>query len=326
MKKVVWALIDSRKGSAGQIRGVVQQLDAAKFAVIEKNIEYTALSALPNFLRGASLLGLASSSVPEINRDFPDVVISGSRRSAPVARWIKKHSGGKTKIVQILYPGAFGRKDYDLIFVPEHDRGKISGDNVRFTIGSPHRVTPQSLAAARLEWEKAFVALPRPLTALIIGGNIKGKGFTEENAKTLAQAVKEYHNKTGGSLLVTDSWRTGENMEKLILNILKGIPSYNYLWGDKSSNPFMGYLACADNIIATGDSVSMCCEACGTGKPVFIFTGKGWLTPKHLRFVDSLTSGGYAAVLSQDNLSFVPAASLNPAAEIAAEITALFKI
>ena len=39
MKKVVWALIDSRKGSAGQIRGVVQQLDAAKFAVIEKNIE-----------------------------------------------------------------------------------------------------------------------------------------------------------------------------------------------------------------------------------------------------------------------------------------------
>ena len=88
----------------------------------------------------------------------------------------------------------------------------------------------------------------------------------------------------------------------------------------------MGYLACADNIIATGDSVSMCCEACGTGKPVFIFTGKGWLTPKHLRFVDSLTSGGYAAVLSQDNLSFVPAASLNPAAEIAAEITALFKI
>ena len=50
MKKVVWALIDSRKGSAGQIRGVVQQLDAAKFAVIEKNIEYTIVEMWPGMV------------------------------------------------------------------------------------------------------------------------------------------------------------------------------------------------------------------------------------------------------------------------------------
>ena len=33
--------------------------------------------------------------------------------------------------------------------------------------------------------------------------------------------------------------------------------------GDDSKieeNPYMGYLACSDNIIVTGDSVSMCCD------------------------------------------------------------------
>ncbi len=325
MKKTVWLLIDSRKGSAGQIRGVAGQLDASTFEIIEKNIVYTPLSALPNVLRGSTLLGVDSSSVSEISQNFPDIVFSGSRRSAPVARWIKKRSGGRTKIIQLLNPGAFGRKDYDLIFMPEHDRGKISGSNVRFTVGSPHRITPQTLAQAQKEWSGDFEKLPRPFTVLIIGGNIKGKGFTEENARALADAVKNYHDKTGGSLLITDSPRTGQNAEKLILNILNGIPSYNYLWGDSRPNPYLGYLACADNIIVTGDSVSMCCEACGTGKPVFIFNGSGWLTPKHERFVASLVQSGYAAMLAPENLSFKPRGTLNPAAEIAAAVTALVK-
>ena len=323
MKKKVWLLIDNRKGSAGQIRGIAQQLPKDKYEIIEKEIEYTKLSGLPNLWRGCSLLGLTSVSKEILKKDLPDIVLSGSRRSAPVARWIKKQTQGRAKIIQLLNPGMFGRQDYDLIFLPEHDRGKIHGKNVKYTTGSPHSITPEKLQEAKEEWKGNFDNLPHPLTALIIGGNIKGKGFTIENAQNLALAVKEFHKQKRGSLLITDSRRTGTEAEKVIIEILKDIPQHNYLWGDKNKNPYMGYLAYADNIIVTGDSVSMCCEACGTGKPVFIFNGKNWLTRKHLQFVKTLLNQNYATMLDKENLDFTPQKTLNPAQEIAQEIQRL---
>ena len=85
----------------------------------------------------------------------------------------------------------------------------------------------------------------------------------------------------------------------------------------------MGYYACADNLVVSGDSVSMCCEACGTGKPVFIFEGHDWLTSKHLRFTKSLFDGGYAVPLQHGCEKFSGGKILYPSAEIAAEITSL---
>ena len=326
MKKVAWLLIDDRKGSAGQIRGVGMYLADKGYQIIEKKIEYTPFSALPNCFRGRSLIGISQSSKAGISSDFPDVVLSGSRRSAPVARWIKKHSHNHSKIVQLLYPGMFGHKDFDLIVIPEHDRGKISGDTVLFITGSPHRITPESLSAAQAQWQDTFASLPRPLTAVIIGGKIKGKGFSSDDALAFGQAIKNFHQSRGGSLLITDSRRTGIEGEQIILQQLSSIPAYTYLIGDNKPNPYMGYLACAEYILVSGDSVSMCCEACGTGKPVYIFSRRDWLTPKHHRFVDSLVSGGYAAALETDSSDFKPRLTLNPAAKIASEIDNLFNL
>ena len=326
MKKVAWLLIDDRKGSAGQIRGVGIYLAGKGYQIIEKNIEYTPLSALPNCLRGSSLIGISPSSKSGISSAFPDVVLSGSRRSAPIGRWIKKHSKGKSKLIQLLYPGKFGHKDFDLIVIPEHDRGKICGNNVRFVTGSPHRITPEGLSAAQAQWQDVFSSLPKPLTAVIIGGKIKGKGFSSNDALAFGAAIKAFQQSHGGSLLITDSKRTGTTGEQLILQQLSTIPSYTYLIGDTKVNPYMGYLACADYILVSGDSVSMCCEACGTGKPVYIFSRPKWLTPKHHRFVDSLISGGYAAALEPISADFKPKLTLNPAAEIASEIDNLFNL
>jgi hypothetical protein len=38
---------------------------------------------------------------------------------------------------------------------------------------------------------------------------------------------------------------------------------------DDGENPYRGYLAAADRIVVTPDSVNMLSEACATGKPVF---------------------------------------------------------
>ena len=322
MKKVVWALLDDRMGSNGQINGIAQNLNSDHFKIVEKKIIYTRLSALPNFIRGRSLLGVVGESREKLTEPWPDLVLSGSRRMAPVARWIKKHSGGKTKLIQLLYIGRTGIKDFERIFLPEHDRGKKAFTNFRYVTGAPHRITEKSLKEARELWNNEFKHLPKPLTAVIVGGNIQNRDFGTNNAIMLGRDVKEFKRKIGGSILITDSKRTGTDKEKLILEEISSIPSYKYLWGSSGVNPYMGFLACADNIIVTGDSVSMASEACGTGKPVFIFTGKEWLTKKHYRFVNSLYAGNYAAPLGL-TAQFKPSGKLNATFDIVKEIEKL---
>lgn len=321
MKKTLWALFDDRTGSVGQAKGIIMALQD-RITVIEKNLVYTRAAALPNFIRGRSLLGIdRQKSSPLDGEEYPDLVLSVSRRTLPAARHIRKMSGNKTKIIQLMYPGKTGLKEIELLILSEHDRKKNSPDNFFYITGCPHRASAQILSEAKEKWEPVFAPLPRPLTTVIVGGAIKGKPFCLENARALAREILEFKRKCGGSILITTSRRTGAEAQNAIMECLKEVPAYTYLWGEKKENPYMGFLACADNHIVTGDTVSMCSEACSTGKPVLVFRGRGWLTPKHLRFVQSLFDGGYAAALEAENaLSFAPTQRLDCAGQIAEKI------
>jgi len=322
MKKKLWVLLDSRMGSVGQARGVVGFLDKDKYEIVEKQLEYTKLSGLPNFLRGKTLLGLNPDCKKQIIAPFPDMVLSISRRTVPVARYIKKQNP-QTKLIQLMHPGKTGLKEFELVLVPEHDKNKKVYSNIHYVVGAPHRITDNVLAEAKEKWMHEFENLPKPLTAVIVGGAIKKKEFSLENAIDLGNKIRALKEKYGGSILITTSRRTGEKAEKAIMNVLKDVPAHTFLWGEKKENPYMGYLACADNIVVTGDSVSMCCEACGTKKPVFVFTGKKWLTRKHIRFVASLYKNGYAIALKERNLEFKPQKALNAAIDAASQIDKL---
>ena len=322
MKKILWVLLDSRMGSVGQARGVDGFLDKEKYEIVEKNLEYTKLSGLPNFLRGKTLVGLTPDSKKQITGPFPDMVLSISRRTVPVARYIKKQNKN-TKLIQLMHPGKTGLKEFDLVLVPEHDKNKKAYPNIKYIVGAPHRITEKVLSEAKEKWEPEFAHLPKPLTAVIVGGAIKKKEFSLENATDLGNKIKTLKEKHGGSILITTSRRTGEKAQNAIMDALKDVPAHTFLWGEKKENPYMGYLACADNIVVTGDSVSMCCESCGTNKPVFVFTGKKWLTRKHIRFVASLYKSSYAIALKEKNLSFKPKHALNAAGEAAQEIEKL---
>lgn len=320
MKKTMWALFDDRMGSVGQAKGIILAL-AERINVFEKKIVYNKFAKLPNCFKGRSLLGMNKQESSSLEGPWPDLVLSISRRTTPIARWIKKQSGNKTKIVQLMHPGKSGLKDIDLVVVSEHDAKKCKGNNFMFITGCPHRIFEKTLSEAKAQWESVFAKLPKPLVSVLIGGAIKGKEFSLENAKKLGQSLKALHKKSGGSFLITTSRRTGIEAEKIILNEISNIPTYTYLWGEKKENPIMGFYACADKIVVTGDSVSMVSEACGSGCPVLIFEGSEWLTAKHLRFIRSLYDGNYACPLDSDKaLSFKPDRHLNPAQEIAAKI------
>src|SRR5262249_56104476 len=64
---------------------------------------YSAANRLPNLLLGASLASVRSGASSALAPPWPDLVLAASRRSVPVARWIRARSGGRTKLVHLLH-------------------------------------------------------------------------------------------------------------------------------------------------------------------------------------------------------------------------------
>lgn len=284
----VWVLADDRAGNVGQSLGVGEALG---WVFERKDIAYGVLAKLPNLLLGASLHGVTPETHRNLCAPWPDLVISAGRRTAPIARYIKKQSGGKTKLVQIMDPGAGGAADFDLVCIPTHDDVSIKMNQIKM-VGAPHRVTDQKLKDAFMEWQERFTHLKTPRIGLIVGGATKNKVFSTGMAAALGRSVNELAQKMDASLLVTTSRRTGEAAEALLENIT--VPAYRFKWGDKGENPYFGFLASSDFLIVTGDSVSMCSEACASGRPVYIYAPDGMVSEKHKRLHASLYEGGYA--------------------------------
>jgi uncharacterized protein len=114
-------------------------------------------------------------------------------------------------------------------------------------------------------------------------------------ARALARMASRLAADAGGSLLVSTSRRTGAAADELIAAMT--VRHHAYRYGDSGENPYLGYLAVADAIVVTGDSVSMCTEACATGAPVYIYAPPGYVTAKHRRLHQSLFDHGCARLI-----------------------------
>jgi mitochondrial fission protein ELM1 len=171
--------------------------------------------------------------------------------------------------VQVQDP-RFARSEIDLIVAPQHDRPP--GENVFRTLGAVHRVTAAKLEAEGVRWAPAFAALPRPLIAVLIGGDNSAYRLTEESFGALCDRLVALA-KGGVGLAITPSRRTGEAQRALLQKRFAGLPSF--IWDGSGDNPYFGMLGTADAILVTADSVSMISEAAATGKPVHIIELEG---------------------------------------------------
>ncbi len=179
------------------------------------------------------------------------------------------------------------------------------------------------MAEAGKNWSAGFSEFTKPLIAVLVGGGYQGGNFDAKKAEALGRQAGAYAKSKGASLLLIGSPRTGE----LLANVEAGLvaedvlPALSYAWRAETDNPYLAALALADELIVTGDTVTMCCEACFTGKPVWIFSPDGLAGPKHVRFHQGLYERGYAAPLGGEVAkSAVP---LNESARIAGKIREL---
>ena len=85
---------------------------------------------------------------------------------------------------------------------------------------------------------------------------------------TFGEQLAEAARQSGGSLLVTPSRRTSPEAMRALASAIAELP--HFIWDGSGANPYYAFLAAADVIIATEDSVNMVTEAAGTGKPVYV--------------------------------------------------------
>lgn len=317
--KKIWALCDDRAGNVSQCLGVAEALGQP---FERKNILYNRLAALPNGILGQGFHTIDRAASSPLSAPWPDLVIAAGRRTAPIARAIKKASKGHTKLVHLMTPTGT-LKDFDLIIRPAHDK-PLATHHPQLTItGAAHRITAQQLSEAKDRWAKVFAFLPAPYTGVIIGGATKNKETTDDDIKKLAADLNAHSKHTGGSLLITTSRRTKASHARLLKSLISG-PNFLYAWGDAGENPYFGILANSSDLIVTGDSVSMCAECCATGKPVQIYTPDAMVSAKHQRMIQSFLDCGAATLFGADQSRKQPFIPLTTMDDIVQAIQGLF--
>ncbi len=201
---------------------------------------------------------------------WPDMVISCGKRSAMPALAVKRASAGQAFAVHIQAPPVDYRR-FDLVVVPKHD--SLEGEGVFTTMAAIHRVTPEGLTQAAQRFAADYVDLPRPLVAVLIGGSNRRHRLTPTLAVRLGDDLARLCREQGAGLLITPSRRTGAENLAALRAPLSDLPVK--IWEGEGENPYLGYLALADAIVVTSDSVSMASEACSTGKPVYVIPLEG---------------------------------------------------
>ena len=310
-------LADDRPGNVNQALAVAEAL-AWPFLV--KPIRYGPFARLPNRLLGASLLGLTEAARAALAPPWPELVIAAGRRTAPVARWLKRRAPDAF-LVQLMWPGS--ARGFDLLAVPAHDDLAAERPEVIRTVGVPHRVTRERLAAAARELAPRLCALPLPRIACLVGGSNRAVRFRPSDALRLAHEASALARARGGSLLVTTSRRTGEACAVALARAID-VPRLLHRWSpgaDPTANPYLGLLGAADAIIVTADSASMCSEACASGRPVFLFRPAGGASAKLARLHRALEAAGHLRPLGAAWPERCPP-PLDPAAVVADAIRA----
>ncbi len=289
----VWILADERIGNVHQCLGVAEALDVPYRT---KRLAYNRRARLPNLLLGRTLAHLKKESAAAVAPPWPDIVIAAGRRTVPVARTIKRRSGERAFLVQLMWPGA-PAADLNLIATPAHDRIRPRPNLLR-TVGAPNHVTPQRLAAAREAWRDRLAGVSPPRIAALVGGDTRHHGFTPALARELGRQASDLARKVGGSLMISTSRRTGAAASEALMAAV-GNGTECHLWrGTEENNPYLAYLALSDILIVTGDSTSMCTEACATGRPVYIFAPDGATAAKHRLLHERLYARGCARPLT----------------------------
>ena len=253
--------------------------DALGWPYQTRQLDWNLLNHLPNPLIGARATTL-SRHAEKLAPPWPDLVIAASRRSAPIARWIKQQSGGHTRLVHLLHT-QMPLTAFDLVITTAQFRVPEATNVLRTTLPL-NVIHAQHQAEAAKRWAPRLAHLPRPWTAVLVGGDSSSHRLDPATAEQLADRANAAAGSAQGSVLATTSRRTPVAATAAIAARLS-VPHHFHRWrADDPDNPYPAFLALADRFLVTGDSASLPAEAAATGRPVELFEWPPQRAPRSL--------------------------------------------
>jgi len=277
-----WVITDGKAGMDVQSRGVADALGlvyemkhVAPSGIWRMTAPWGPVSPRENF----------GSPGSPFAPPWPRVAIATGRASIPYIRRLRRLAGAGTFTVVLQDPKT-GPNTADLIWVPEHDRRR--GANVMTTLTAPHSFTASRLAGLRAETPLEIAALPGPRVAVVLGGKNGVYRFTEGDDDRFREALRSI-GELGASFMITPSRRSHKRLIRAADDATRDRP--RILWDMTGANPYPQFLANADALVVTADSVNMNGEACATGRPVWVFHPSGG-SSKFRRFHEALQRYG----------------------------------
>ena len=262
----IWLVLSDKLGDNAQVEIIAEALGLPCETKRVYPLEQYVLGKPPF---KASLYHIDRQKSDALQPPWPDLILTIGRRSAMVAMWIRKQSGGRSRVVLVGRPKR-GLDDYALIIAPSQYHLPDRPNVLRLDLPLM-RPDERAIAEAAASWRERFAALQRPVFALMIGGATKPFVFDASVARDLVGRASALADKAGGTLYATTSRRTPLPVVKAVQDALPGNARF-YQWRrDGKDNPYRALLGLADYFIVTGDSVSMMVEVARLGRPLAIF-------------------------------------------------------
>jgi mitochondrial fission protein ELM1 len=304
-----WVLADAAAGNRRQADALARALGVPVARTVECSLRPPWSWWAP---RGARWLdrALPGELVDAARRAPPALAIGCGRIAAAMTAWLRARHG--TYTVQILDP-RIDPMHWDVVVCPRHDR--LAGANVIQTLGSIHDFDPGRFAEAARE-RPDLLALPRPITVVLVGGPTRAQRIDQAYVDALARQLATW--REGGSLVVIASRRTPSGLHAALRTLLAGGPGLAWAGPGDGPNPYPAALGAADRIVVTPDSVNLASEACASGRPVHVFAPQS-VVGKLARFHEALVAAGHARPMGPGPESWTPV-PLIEAPAIAAEI------
>jgi len=310
----VLALSDGAAGNENQARAVAAAL-APQLDVLQLEPRAPWRWFAPRRIP-ASRHAFGRDFTARLEPPWPQIAVGCGRQAALATRLLGDASGGQCRSVQILDP-RIDPAHFDLVIAPQHDG--LVGDNVIQTLGSLNAIDDRWLEQARQAFAQ-FASLPAPRYALLLGGSTRALKLDRAYWDALVARLSTRLRAEGASLMLTSSRRTPDWLRAAARAGFAAIPGQQWHGAQDGPNPYAGFLAWADAIVVTPDSVNLMSEAAATRVPVWTFAPQP-IRGKVGHFVDALHRSGRIRFLGEAAPSG-PILPLRETGRVAAEIRA----
>ena len=286
----ILAIHDGKCGHLSQITGVVNAI-ANKLKLNNISTKITYFKAEPSLF---SFLPPTKANQEKIKLlPKPQIIIAIGRRTLASSLFAKKYFKD-AKLIYLMPPGKV-HSLIDLCFYHAYKKPP-KGNNVVPILTAPHNIQTSYNNSNEI-----LSNLQKPFDVFMIGGNAKNITLSNKACAELVEIAQSMQKQNNSTLLISTSRRTKKQQVDYLSSLLQPLIAQKkcILWRhgvDNTPNPYHIFLNNANNVVITGESVSMMSEACSLPENVgvYFFFNKNFYARRYTRFHQVLIENNLA--------------------------------